>query len=75
MPEERIVAVRLAQSCGQWEGMYDTFRDFECLLDELIAEMGIRARSKCTEMPAPIPMNLNASPHGHVPKKRIFRRS
>lgn len=39
MPQDKLVAVRLARSCGQMDGRLDTFADFEGLLDELVKEI------------------------------------
>lgn len=39
MPAEKIVAVRLAKSCGQSGCKIDTFADFEEILEELVRKM------------------------------------
>lgn len=43
MPEEKIVAVRLASTCGQWGCRVDSFYDFDSVLEELVRELGARS--------------------------------
>lgn len=42
LPSEKIVAVRLARSCGQSGCGIDTFADFDEVLEELVNELGAR---------------------------------
>lgn len=39
MPQDNLVAVRLARSCGQMDFRLDTFADFEKLVEELVQEI------------------------------------
>ncbi|MBA3816371.1 MAG: beta-lactamase family protein [Parachlamydiaceae bacterium] len=39
MPQDKLVAVRLARSCGQVDNKLDTFADFEGLMQELAQEI------------------------------------
>lgn len=41
MPQDHIVAVRLARSCGQRNNTFDTFADFEGLIEELVQEIRV----------------------------------
>lgn len=39
MPQDNLVAVRLARSCGQMDNRWDTFADFEGLMEELAQQI------------------------------------
>jgi CubicO group peptidase (beta-lactamase class C family) len=41
MPQDNLVAVRLARSCGQMDNRWDTFSDFEGLLEELAQQIRV----------------------------------